>query len=376
MSFLNAKSRLLIIGLIGALLLGLPLWYGSPLFADGGPLLASTFRIGLHSGNLTLPAATLRYSGQVRFFMADFLENTVEIMVDDAGSWRIEREAIRLQVGPFSTLAEAQTTLGRWPASLQPSFVVQEGAGFLAVGGLFFTAAQASEALLSLRQAGIEGNVRGAMFLVTDHAFSTRAEAELQRVSLVAAGISTTLFFDGTYRLAAGRELDSVGLSRLRAELAVVLPLFTFSEVPTDFRRIEVIRQDGRHLFTFANLPRRVLRAEIVQGLDVAMSIDGRLHRGIFEFAVNSAHRFLVVGIMDVDDYLKGVVPREMPASWPLEALKAQAVVARTYAYANRNRHGADGFDLCTLSTCCQAYGGVAWEHEASSRAVDETRGE
>jgi len=376
MSFFAAKSRLFIIGLIGLLLLGMPLWYGSPLFADGGTLSSSSLRIGLHSGSLTLPAVTLRYGGQVRFFMADFLDNTSGIMVDDAGSWRIEREAIRLQVGPFATLVEAQNTLSRWPASLQPSFVLQESAGFLAVGGLFFTSEQALLALPALQQAGLEGaNVRGAMFLVTDLAFPSRDEAELQRASLVAAGISATVFFDGTFRLAAGREVDTAGLGRLRTQLAALTPLLTWSEVPTDFRRIEVIRQDGRHLFIFANLPRRVLRAEIVQGADIAMSIEGRQHRGSFEFAVNGAHRFLVVGIMDVDDYLKGVVPREMPALWPLEALKAQAVVARTYAYANRNRHGADGFDLCTLSTCCQAYGGVAWEHEASSRAVDETRG-
>jgi|GEM_PF-641944 len=376
MLFFAAKARLFIIGLIGLLLLAMPLTHGSPLFADGGPLSSSFLRIGLHSGSLTLPAVTLRYGGQVRFFMADFLDNTSGIMVDDAGSWRLEREAIRLQVGPFATLAEAQNTLSRWPASLQPSFVLQESAGFLAVGGLFFTAEQALLALPALQQAGLAGaSVRGAMFLVTDLVFPSREEAELQRASLTASGIWTTVFFDGTFRLAAGRELDAAGLSRLRTQLAALTPLLTWSDAPTDFRRIEVIRQDGRHLFVFANLPRRVLRAEIVQGADIAMSIEGRLHRGSFEFAVNSAHHFMVIGIMDVDDYLKGVVPREMPALWPLEALKAQAVVARTYAYANLNRHGADGFDLCTLSTCCQAYGGVAWEHEASSRAVDETRG-
>jgi len=376
MSFLAAKSRLLIIGLIGLLLLAMPLTHGSPLFADGRPVSSSFLRIGLHSGSLTIPAVTLRFGGQVRFFMADFLDNTSDIMVDDASSWRLEREAIRLQVGPFATLAEAQNTLSRWPASLQPSFVLQETSGFLAVGGLFFTAEQALLALPALQQAGLAGaSVRGSMFLVTDLVFPSRDEAELQRASLAAAGISTTVFFDGTFRLAAGRELDTAGLSRLRTQLAALTPLLTWSDAPADFRRIQVIRQDGRHLFVFANLPRRVLRAEIAQGADIAMSIEGRQHRGTFEFAVNSAHRFLVVGIMDVDDYLKGVVPREMPALWPLEALKAQAVVARTYAYANLNRHGADGFDLCTLSTCCQAYGGVAWEHEASSRAVDETRG-
>jgi len=360
-------------GLLCVLVIGFAAWTHRPVLADGRPS-NSTLRIGLHQGTSALPAVSLRYAGQVNFFMADFLDNRVDIATDNMGSWRIEREAVRLQVGPFALLADAEAALLRWPASLNPSFVLQEGGSFYVLGGLFFTTGQAEQALGALAQAGLRGEVRGHRFLVTDTVFA-EAEATHLRARLTDAGFEARLYFDGNFRLAVGRERDAEGLQGLKERLFAFVPEIIWNEMLPDSARLEVWRGDGKQLFVFANLPRRALRMEIMVGQDVAMSIEGRMHRGAYEFSVNGAGQIVVIGIMDEDDYLKGVVPREMPASWPLEALKAQAVVARTYAHANRNRHGAAGFDLCTLSTCCQAYGGVAWEHPSSSRAVDETRG-
>ena len=63
-----------------------------------------------------------------------------------------------------------------------------------------------------------------------------------------------------------------------------------------------------------------------------------------------------------LEDYLKGVVPREMPASWPAEALKAQSVAARSYSVHKKNSARANGtmFDICA-TTSCQVYGGAGW---------------
>jgi len=68
------------------------------------------------------------------------------------------------------------------------------------------------------------------------------------------------------------------------------------------------------------------------------------------------------------------VVPSEMSASWPQEALKAQAVTARTEALAKLKRHRSEGFDFCP-EVHCQAYAGVEQESKATSDAVDQTRG-
>ena len=70
-------------------------------------------------------------------------------------------------------------------------------------------------------------------------------------------------------------------------------------------------------------------------------------------------------------------MPSELgPEVWPqLEALKAQAVAARTYALANASQFEDDGYDICATPRC-QAYGGAAVEHPLSDRAVEATRGE
>ena len=73
-----------------------------------------------------------------------------------------------------------------------------------------------------------------------------------------------------------------------------------------------------------------------------------------------------------MDSYLKGVVPLEIPASWSTEAVRAQAVAARTYASYERT-HRTDG-RLCD-TTSCQVYGGFTSEHPASNAAVDATAG-
>ncbi|MBQ9486653.1 MAG: SpoIID/LytB domain-containing protein [Selenomonadaceae bacterium] len=81
-----------------------------------------------------------------------------------------------------------------------------------------------------------------------------------------------------------------------------------------------------------------------------------------------------VINIAPVEEYLRGVLPKEMIQSWPLEALKAQAVAARTCVQKNSEKHKADGYELCA-TTHCQVYSGVE-TFATTDRAVAETRGE
>jgi stage II sporulation protein D len=84
----------------------------------------------------------------------------------------------------------------------------------------------------------------------------------------------------------------------------------------------------------------------------------------------------LVINELSLETYLRGVVPVEMgPGQFPeLEALKAQAVAARTYAVAHLHDHDDEGYDLCD-SPACQAYNGAGVEHPLTDRAVGETAG-
>jgi len=101
------------------------------------------------------------------------------------------------------------------------------------------------------------------------------------------------------------------------------------------------------------------------------LTIDGRAYRG--KLSVSSDGKVLtVVDVVGLEQYLKGVVPAEMPSKWPPEALKAQAVAARSYALANLAKNKA--FDLYGDSRD-QVYGGVGAESTPASGAVDTTRG-
>ncbi len=109
---------------------------------------------------------------------------------------------------------------------------------------------------------------------------------------------------------------------------------------------------------------------------DVRVSVDGVAYRGSLRVLVNPRGTLNVVNRIDLEEYLWGVVPAEMgPKRFDaIEALKAQAVAARTYAMAHRGQFEAEGYDICP-GPKCQAYGGAAVEDPLSTAAVDGTRG-
>jgi SpoIID/LytB domain protein len=96
--------------------------------------------------------------------------------------------------------------------------------------------------------------------------------------------------------------------------------------------------------------------------------------RGAIEVGITDSGKLLCVNEIPMEDYLRGVVPAEVPSSFAPEAIKAQAVAARTYAERGRGRHAALGFDLCD-STDCQVYSGGDRETERTDSSVAATRG-
>jgi stage II sporulation protein D len=105
------------------------------------------------------------------------------------------------------------------------------------------------------------------------------------------------------------------------------------------------------------------------------IAIGERSYHGSLRARV-SGPDLLVINRLDMETYLRGVLPVEMgPLVFPeLEALKAQAVAARTYAVAHLGDHQDEGYDLCD-SPACQAYHGVTVHHSLTDRAVAETAG-
>lgn len=136
----------------------------------------------------------------------------------------------------------------------------------------------------------------------------------------------------------------------------------------------------GRALYAITDrYERRPLPAEgvalVAKGEAILLTGKGR-YRGRLEIFPNSLGRLTVVNELDMESYVRGVVPREMGANeFPaLEALKAQAVAARTYAIANKGKRNGEGFDLVD-TPLDQVYGGAGGEQPLCDQATRETAG-
>ncbi|WP_191343520.1 SpoIID/LytB domain-containing protein [Anaerotignum lactatifermentans] len=109
-------------------------------------------------------------------------------------------------------------------------------------------------------------------------------------------------------------------------------------------------------------------------GTDETFTINGKQYRGCLRFAVNGTV-MTAVNVVDLEEYLYGVVPAEMPASYGEEALKAQTLAARTYAMTKLSAHKSSGYELCDTINC-QVYKGYSGENSKTNAIVDETEGE
>jgi len=127
--------------------------------------------------------------------------------------------------------------------------------------------------------------------------------------------------------------------------------------------------------------PRETVRGSgalvLRSAVDGALRVDGRAYRGSLLVRAG-ARGITVVNVLDLETYLLGVVPREIGAGRPpeeMEAVKAQAIAARTYAIRYMGRRSAQGFDVYA-TVADQVYGGADDEDPVSTQAVQATRGE
>lgn len=102
--------------------------------------------------------------------------------------------------------------------------------------------------------------------------------------------------------------------------------------------------------------------------------VNGNKYRGEIEIRRNR-NEIRIINIIDLEKYLYGVLKNEMSAKAPIEALKAQAVIARTFALTNLKKHEAEGYHLCQ-KVHCQVYKGMDTEAESVIKAVDATQGQ
>lgn len=120
---------------------------------------------------------------------------------------------------------------------------------------------------------------------------------------------------------------------------------------------------------TFSRVPLQI------QTQGDGIRVGGRVYRDILVFHPNPNKKLTVVNEVNLEDYLKGVLPWEANPSWSMEALKAQAVVSRTYALFQIIEKRNESFHL-TGDVSSQVYVGKGGEKPSTNEAVDTTQGE
>lgn len=154
---------------------------------------------------------------------------------------------------------------------------------------------------------------------------------------------------------------------------------------------LAVPKGDASGKLRFTNLDNRYsfdsqkgvkLSAATIEILDVDVGTgfhweknESRIYGGTVEFVIDSYGLITAINELSMEEYTKGVVPSEMPVSFPLEALKAQAIAARVEAIAKIGlRHPEEPFDLCD-DVHCQVFSGLSKRSPVGDQAVENTRG-
>lgn len=132
---------------------------------------------------------------------------------------------------------------------------------------------------------------------------------------------------------------------------------------------------DAGILFEFDGGSARSLAVSPQNGAQKAQTwFKQQKYYGDFEYVRRSGEKLTVINVVNIEDYVKGVIPYEMSGYWPLEALKAQALCARTFAACHFNSNAYYGFDV-TNDAYSQVYRGMNGATANSNAAVDATAG-
>lgn len=156
-------------------------------------------------------------------------------------------------------------------------------------------------------------------------------------------------------------------------EVEYLISTYGFDGSPWQDDKLGVYTEWGQ-LLTLLDGGKDVALEPIAEGKAQTL-FNGRNYYGGFLLHRDNNDCFTVINVVDLEDYVKGVIPYEMDAAWPMEALKAQAVCARTYAAYNLNDYEEYGFDL-TDDAYSQVYRGTGAADQVTDMAVEQTRGQ
>ncbi|WP_052714238.1 SpoIID/LytB domain-containing protein [Paenibacillus dauci] len=270
-------------------------------------------------------------------------------------------------------------------SSKNGSTIYQLYTGMYATEANATTAASRVSSTVRSLLSGQTPSVKGSMHLSAG-SYTSESQAQSALTDAQNAGLDAfmALTHSGgqlTYNVWVGEEANSAGLAAVKAAAAAALPEVTLTTVSSTESAL-IIRQNATSSITspapidhyMVSGSKAVMR---LKGSDAGTQVterSARSYRGDFEIS-NYNGQLAWINVLPMEDYLYSVVGGEVSASWPAEALKAQAVAARSYA---RSQEGTSRFKIADVvdGTLSQAYNGVSAEDKRIIKAVDDTAGE
>lgn len=214
-------------------------------------------------------------------------------------------------------------------------------------------------------------NDQGLYHIEIDKTFNNSEEA-LNLLKTFSLTDETYLSYDNGWKIFIGRYDNRENAENQMHKISQHID-YDLNIVPPSSKKVQVLDGKGNILLLY-NSNENVYFKSNEPISESIINLEGKNYRGAITAKRLSTSDMSIVNKLELEKYLYGVVPRELPALWPLEALKAQAVAARGTAISNINRFRNLGFDLCNTDMS-QVYGGYDSEHPNTNRAVDETKG-
>lgn len=331
----------------------------------------------------TVPALTL--TSETGFTLSlTGKERTVTLPEVDEETLRFRVDEFQLITLETGNLNEAQRVAQQLSQRKIDAEIIAEDQGeYKVISGSYDTYQLASAQAKTVAQlTGNNPRIKGPYHLEADR-FKTLKEAQKWERAFEASGISayTVLLGDEkreTYAVWIGDEISAESLSNLEATASSLFPDFSYRE-PSAASYVlinqEVVAGSGETAYNYSFSPQAKITVAPQKGGTPLIGVEereGRRYRGKMELS-DYKGKLTLINELPLEQYLYGVVGSEMASGWPLEALKAQAVLARTRALAQPDKYGIAQVSDTTME---QVYLGYDKEAADVRRAVDKTEGE
>ncbi|QHW35324.1 SpoIID/LytB domain-containing protein [Paenibacillus rhizovicinus] len=391
------------IAIIAAGVTALSIWTSSPSEGAAVPTL-DTIRVGifLNTSKYTLNTAVSTFSSSGSLKVGIRLPSSVvPLFATSAGEIiRFTMDDYKPQLFETTDYMTALNVMKRLKAlgasGIMTAVTDPRGKVYQISEGSYTTAADASAAGSKwLKDATIAGYVGktakaaliGPLHLETGMKYASKSEAAAAAQKLTAKGIEAYAAMkqngtaSGIYTVLIGAESDAAALSAVKSKALQADASLAMSQ--TDAKSAYMLIRDDYTTAESASKPPVALysvpladtkvwiETKDPSGIKLAERYS-RSYRGSFEVS-GMNNKMAVINEVPFEQYVYAVVGAEMPASWPAEALKAQAVAARTYAL-----YQGFGYQIAHVvdTTLSQAYGGIGSEKPATIAAVDATQGQ